>query len=874
MPTLKDSELRYRRLFEAAQDGILILDAETGMIEDVNPYLINMLGYSREEFVEKKLWEVGAFRDIEANKSAFEALQENEYIRYDNLPLKTKDGQLIQVEFISNLYLVGDEKVIQCNIRNMTEYKRIIVALQANEKKYHDLINQSPDGYFIIELSGNILTVNKAMCKELEFSEEEFLSMSIWDIIPEEFLDQYRERLTKILKGESLKEAAEYEVRGKNGKIHYVEVLSTPRYSGKDIIGFQGIARDISARKRAEEALRESERRFRLASWATKDIIWERNFPANTISWNESLQKLFHYSAEEIEPTVDWWQDHIHPAERIKVINSIQTAIDQRENFWSREYRFRLVDGSYADIFNRGYILYNEQGEPLQLIGAMVDVTEQKRADEALRLSEEKYRTLVEHLPTVVYTNAVSDISSTLYISPQIETLMGYTPLEWLADPKLWSKTLHPEDRQQVLARTTRTEQSTQPFDMEYRMIARDGRLVWVHDQVILVNDLEGQPQFWQGIMLDITERKQAEERIQRQLEHLTALSAIDRVIAGNFDLKLSLSEILTHVMIELGIDAANILILNSNSQMLEYGAERGFRTKAVRKVQVRLGDSYAGRAALERQLIQIPNLRDEPDNLFLTTPFAEDDFVCYFGVPLIAKGQVKGVLEVFHRAALEPDAEWFDFLNTLAGQAAIAIENATLFESLQRSNLELTLAYDATIEGWSRALDLRDKETEGHTQRVTEMTMKLVRAFGLSEVELVQVRWGALLHDIGKMGVPDGILLKPGPLTDEEWVAMKKHPTFAYEMLSPIRYLRLALDIPYCHHEKWDGTGYPHGLKGVQIPLVARIFAVVDVWDALNSDRPYRAAWPEEKVREYILTSSGTHFEPQVVDIFMKIPN
>jgi putative nucleotidyltransferase with HDIG domain len=286
------------------------------------------------------------------------------------------------------------------------------------------------------------------------------------------------------------------------------------------------------------------------------------------------------------------------------------------------------------------------------------------------------------------------------------------------------------------------------------------------------------------------------------------------------------------------------------------------------------LGESYAGHVALERQLVQIPNLRNEPDNLFFTILLKDEDFACYYGVPLITKGQVKGVLEVFHRAVLEPDEEWFDFLNTLAGQTAIAIENATLFESLQRSNLELTLAYDATIEGWSRALDLRDKETEGHSRRVTEMTVKLARTFGLSEEELVQVRWGALLHDIGKMGVPDEILLKPGPLTEEEWLKMKMHPTFAHEMLSPIRYLRLALDIPYYHHEKWDGTGYPHGLKGTLIPLAARIFAVVDVWDALCSDRPYRPAWIEERVREHILASSGTHFDPQVVDLFIKMSN
>ena len=199
--SLKNSEIRYRRLFEAAQDGILILNARTGMIEDVNPSLMNMLGYSHEEFIKKKLWEVGAFKDIEASQNAFEVLQENEYIRYEDLPLKTKDGRLIQVEFVSNVYLVGGKKVIQCDIRDITVHKRLVAACQENEKKYHDLVNQSTDGYFIIELSGNIITVNKAICKELEFSKEELLSMNIWDIIPDQYLDQYRERLTKILKG-------------------------------------------------------------------------------------------------------------------------------------------------------------------------------------------------------------------------------------------------------------------------------------------------------------------------------------------------------------------------------------------------------------------------------------------------------------------------------------------------------------------------------------------------------------------------------------------------------------------------------------------------------------------------------------------------
>ena len=194
-----------------------------------------------------------------------------------------------------------------------------------------------------------------------------------------------------------------------------------------------------------------------------------------------------------------------------------------------------------------------------------------------------------------------------------------------------------------------------------------------------------------------------------------------------------------------------------------------------------------------------------------------------------------------------------------------------------ERNNVEeehrkLQLAYDATIEGWSHAMDLRDKETEGHTQRVTELTLKMAHALHIGEENLAHIRRGALLHDIGKLGVPDSILLKEGKLTDEEWVIMRKHPIYAHEMLSQIDYLRPALDIPYCHHEKWDGTGYPRGLKGEEIPLAARMFAIVDVWDAVTSDRPYRAAWSKEQALAYIVEHSGTQFDPEIVQVFLKV--
>ncbi len=190
----------------------------------------------------------------------------------------------------------------------------------------------------------------------------------------------------------------------------------------------------------------------------------------------------------------------------------------------------------------------------------------------------------------------------------------------------------------------------------------------------------------------------------------------------------------------------------------------------------------------------------------------------------------------------------------------------------LESMHQELLISYHKTIEGWAGALDLRDHETEGHTQRVTQKSVKLAHAIGISDDQLDHVRMGALLHDVGKLGIPDSILLKPGQLTEEEWKVMKLHPVYAHEWLSPIDFLKTAIDIPHCHHEKWDGSGYPRGLKGEEIPIFARLFAIVDVWDALCSDRPYRAAMPESEVLEYIRNGSGKHFDPALVEVFISL--
>jgi response regulator RpfG family c-di-GMP phosphodiesterase len=252
--------------------------------------------------------------------------------------------------------------------------------------------------------------------------------------------------------------------------------------------------------------------------------------------------------------------------------------------------------------------------------------------------------------------------------------------------------------------------------------------------------------------------------------------------------------------------------------------------------------------------------------------------FTAYADIPSVVSAVNLGEVHRYIAKPWDPEellamirqaAERYDLL---AERKRLLTELQAKNRALEEANAELAEAYDSTLEGWSRALELRDQETDGHTRRVTEMTLFLARAMGMSGDELIHVRRGALLHDIGKMAIPDGILLKAGPLSEKEWSVMRHHPTYAHDLLAPIRYLWPAMDIPYCHHERWDGTGYPRGLKGEEIPLAARIFAVVDAWDALRSDRPYHRALPEAEVRSQLRALAGTQFDPKVVEAFLRV--
>jgi PAS domain S-box-containing protein/putative nucleotidyltransferase with HDIG domain len=612
-------------------------------------------------------------------------------------------------------------------------------------------------------------------------------------------------------------------------------------------------------RKRAEEQIKYQARLLRHIN----DAVIATDDQFRITAWNRAAERIYGWTAAEV---VGRSADQILTAglgeeQRIEA----QELLKESGSFQSeRMHSKKNGQPVYVEV---NTIALSESGKITGYVSVNRDVTERKRAEEALRENER----LLSEAQRIGHVGSWSYdlLTNSLQYSDEMYRLLDLSPREFPHTGEAFLNLIYPLDHHIVVQWIEDIRHGRQPRELNFRIFRKNGELRHIQCRGAITFNSSGKPVRFIGMAQDITESRLAEIQIHQQLNRLHALREIDQAISTSFDLNVTLDILLSQVISQLQVDAADILLLDPERQVFTYAAGKGFRTNAVESARLPIVES---RAARERRLIQIKSLKDKRDLRLLTPQGATEDFICYFGIPLIVKGKVKGVLEVFHRAPLYPYPEWLDFLNTLAGQAGIAVENATLFENLEQSNRELSQAYDATIEGWSRALDLRDKETEGHTLRVTQIMLNLARTFGLSEEQLLNVRWGALLHDIGKMGVPDHILLKPGELTEDEWVQMKHHPQYGYDLLKPIAFLTPALDIPFCHHEKWDGTGYPRGLKGDEIPLPARLFAVVDVWDALRTDRPYRPAWSEEKVLTHIREQSGRHFDPQVVEAFLKM--
>jgi PAS domain S-box-containing protein/putative nucleotidyltransferase with HDIG domain len=654
-----------------------------------------------------------------------------------------------------------------------------------------------------------------------------------------------------------------------------------------------------------EKTLRESEQKLRSVLNNTIDVIWSLSLPDMSVFYiSPSIEKLYGRSVEEFVKNPSLWQESVHPDDRHLTAKTFEQLFKKGKA--ERECRIVRPDGSIVWVSDKSQLIYDDKHVPVRIEGIASDITSRKEAEESLkkRLAELE---AIYTISAALRTAETMDEMLTLLLAEILRVLdatAGAICLHHPANGKLrfaasqgWFSGLDDtflSPRDSIAGKVFTSKKVL--VSTEY---AKDSQMEYI----------EKIPEGWGGVCLPLQADKDvlgtlfvsvplprvinsdeiklltsltemAATAIHRiglyeknsiHLERVKALHNIDMAISGSLDLRVTFRVILDEVTRLLNVDATAILRLDPHTGMLKYEAWRGFRITSPAKFSMSIGEGLAGRAAMERKPIGVANLREIEADPVQGPLMEKEDAHSYYAVPMINKGRVEGVLEVFHREPLEANEEWLEFLETLAGQTAMAIDNAELVHHMANANFKLIQAYDNTIKGWALAMDLRDKNTEDHSQRVMEMTVNIARATGMSEEELAHVRRGALLHDIGKMGVPDAILLKPGKLTEEEWAIMREHPIFAFKLLSSIEYLSPALDIPYCHHEKWNGTGYPRGLKKEEIPFAARIFAVVDVYDALTSDRPYRKAWAREKAFEYIRKESGRHFDPKMVERFFE---
>jgi len=738
----------------------------------------------------------------------------------------------------------------------LTKLKQSEGLLQESNQRLQAIIQASPQAIISVDTAGIVTNWNKAAERIFGWNEQEVLGRFVPVIPQDDQQGEYRAKLESVLRGEVIS-VYETRLQKKEGSLIDVSCSGAPLYDTLgNVCGAMGIVADITNRKKMEEALQMTKHQNELILNSVGEGIYGINLQGNTtfinpaaarmLGWNfeeligKHMHSILHHSKSDGTPCLP--EDcQIYAALRNGGVHQVDNEV-----FWRK-------DGTSFPVRYTSTPIVEQD----KVVGAVVtfdDITERKR-------TELEYKTMLSAaMDGFWFTDTEGRL---LDVNDAYCRLTGYSREELLT---MRIQDIEDKETQEDTVQHVKKIMETGYDRFETRHRCKDGKIVDIEVSVNYVKIAGGR---FFVFLRDITERKKSDAQIRLQLQRLAVISNIDKAILSTLDLRVVLEAFMDRAFPQLHVDAADILLFNPYMQTLEYAVGRGFHTSAVQRTRVRLGEGCCGRAAVERRPVFIHNLREE--SCVRSKQLPEESFVSHYAAPLIAKGQVNGVLEVFHRAPFAPEQEWLNFLETLAGQAAIAIDNAGLFEGLQHANTELVQAYDATIEGWSHALDLRDKETEGHSQRVTEMTVLIAANMGVSKPDLIHVRRGSLLHDIGKMGVPDNILLKIDKLTDEEWVIMRKHPVYAYEMLFPIAYLRPAIDIPYCHHEKWDGTGYPRRLKGEEVPLSARIFAVVDVWDAMRSDRPYRKGWADEKVREHIKSLAGAHCDPKVVEVFLK---
>ncbi|MPM41125.1 hypothetical protein SDC9_87775 [bioreactor metagenome] len=775
---------------------------------------------------------------------------------------------------------------------NIQQRKLAEQALIESNDQFRAIADSAVAGIIFSDNTGKVVYCNQAIVGTFGFSREEIIGHSVITIMPDSIKALYEARAIPTHKSElSFHTGRTFESIGKkkNGQVFPVEV-SLSSWEGQGGLFFAAFIMDISERKKGEENLRLLNAAAEAA--ANGIVITDKE---GIITWvNPAFTELTGYKAEDVlgqNPRLlrSGVQKDAFYAELWATISAGKR--------WHGELINKRADGTlYNEEMTIAPVL-NTNGETDHFVAIKQNIDARK---------QQEYEREVIFSVTTALRAALTRSESIKAFLQQLETYFNADGVLYVFhDPnsnETWiEQGVGPIGMQVIGSRIpagegishmvlqsgkayTCDDVNTDPNSLGAETL-HDSKAaaclpLFSHDQVIgaiwvkrpqPITDTEMRLLTTLcSLAVDSIQRVTLFEKTQRQYKQMASIHQVGQAISSILNLKIILDILLHNAVSQLGVDAASILLYEPISGTLSFSAGTGFKTDEIAKTRLKLGEGRAGLAAAERKVITACDLTQSKDTFSRVILFQKEELISHHVAPLIDKGEVRGVLEVFSRNRLIPSEEWLELFGILATQAAIAIDNLTLYDELQKRNNELSFAYDATIKGWSVAMDMRDHYSEGHTQRVVDASIRLAQSLGVSGTDLVNIRRGALLHDIGKFSVPDSILQKPDKLSPEENKILQKHPLLAYEMLRSINYLKNAIDIPYCHHEKWDGSGYPRGLKGEEIPLAARIFSVVNIWDALTNDRPYRKALNNEDAIKEMQAEAGKTFDPIILDAFL----
>ncbi len=644
-----------------------------------------------------------------------------------------------------------------------------------------------------------------------------------------------------------------FKIKSKDGKVLDIEnhILPLKKYKGyEDFVIL--ISRNITPDNYYINFINESDLKFKNIFNNVPVAIALIDSIGNIIEVNYNLSKYTGYSIEELKNIK--LSQITHPEDIYKSSALFHELKEGKRSSYNFEKRYIKKDGKLIWVKMTVSKLVRKSKNNSNFIVILEDITDKKANEKQLN----QFKLSVTQSADTVF---ITDIEGYFrYINPSFEKLSGYTMSDCDGKTPRILKSGH--QKASYYEKLWQTIKNGDVFKSTVINKKKSGGLFYGEQIITPIKNSKGEIVNFLSNMRDVTTRITYEKKLKERYERLSVLHSIE-MITKSANQDITLDSVLNVITGKFGIENASIYLFDESKKL-----KHAYGSVIDNRFQDRydLYENFIENALLNKK-IKIFEISKRNFEFFHTFGYKT-----MYIVPLISESLIKGVLILLSKKHEDNTSEWSSFLETFGTEITLSLENFELLKNLRKKNEELIEAYDETIEGWARALDLRDKETEGHTRRVTELTLKLAKRMGFSEKELVNIKRGAMLHDIGKLGVPDNILLKPGKLTNEEWKIMKKHPIHAREMLYPIEYLRPAINIPYYHHERWDGKGYPEGLKKDEIPLEARIFAVIDVWDALTSDRPYREALSKDEVREYIKKNSGSHFDPEIIKEFLKL--